>query len=86
MAGLRSLAGYLEKEHGLGSAWKRRELRGGGRGSARYGCFRCLRELLLNVARHAGADGAAAGSLRRDERQPSLAVPSPALERKENSR
>ena len=51
----------------------------------RAALFRCLRELLLNVARHAGAD-AAAVSLRRDERQPSLAVPSPGLERKENSR
>ena len=73
VAALHSLAGQLEKEHGLrvslvceGDCEVAEE-------GLRATLFRCLRELLLNVVRHAGTD-AAAVSLRRDRRELSLAV------------
>ncbi len=73
MAGLQWLAGKLEQEHGL-----RVRLESEGdcevpEEGLRATLFRCLRELLLNVSRHAGTD-AAVVSLRRDETQLSLAV------------
>ncbi len=73
VAGLRWLAGKLEQEHGL-----RVRLESEGdcevpEEGLRATLFRCLRELLLNVFRHAGTD-AAVVSLRRDETQLSLAV------------
>ena len=73
LAGLRWLAGKLETEHGL-----RVRLESEGDCEVpdeglRATLFRCLRELLLNVARHAGTD-AAVVSLARDETQLSLAV------------
>ena len=73
MAGLRWLAGKLETEHGL-----RVRLESEGDcevpdESLRATLFRCLRELLLNVCRHAGTD-AAVVSLRRDETGLSLTV------------
>ncbi len=73
MAGLRWLAGKLEQEQGLrvrldceGDCEVADE-------GLRTTLFRCLRELLLNVSRHAGTD-AAVVSLRRDETQLSLVV------------
>ena len=73
VAGLRWLAGKLETEHGL-----RVRLESEGDcevpdGVLRATLFRCLRELLFNVARHSGT-GAAVVSLARDETQLSLAV------------
>ena len=73
LAGLRWLAGKLETEHGL-----RVRLESEGDCEVpdeglRATLFRCLRELLLNVCRHAGTD-AAVVSLRRDETQLSLTV------------
>ena len=73
LAGLRWLAGKLEEEHGL-----RVRLESEGDCEVpdeglRATLFRCLRELLLNVCRHAGTD-AAVVSLRRDETKLSLAV------------
>ena len=73
VAGLRWLADQLEKEHGL-----RVSLESEGDCEVpdevlRTTLFRCLRELLLNVARHAGTH-AAVVSLRRDGTQLSLAV------------
>ena len=73
VAALHSLAGQLDKEHGLrvslvceGDCEVAEE-------GLRATLFRCLRELLLNVVRHAGTD-AAAVSLRRDGTGLSLAV------------
>ena len=73
VAGLRWLAGKLEQEHGL-----RVRLESEGdcevpEEGLRATLFRCLRELLLNVSRHAATD-AAVVSLRRDETQLSLVV------------
>ena len=73
VGGLEWLAGKLEQEHGLRV---RLECEGNcevADEGLRATLFRCLRELLLNVARHAGTD-AAVVSLRRDETQLSLAV------------
>ena len=73
VAGLQWLAGKLEQEHGLRV---RLECEGNcevADEGLRATLFRCLRELLLNIARHAGTD-AAVVSLRRDETQLSLAV------------
>ena len=73
VAGLRSLAGHLEEEHGLRVSLESQGDCEVADEDLRATLFRCLRELLLNVVRHAGTD-AAAVSLRRDERQLSLAV------------
>ena len=73
VGGLEWLAGKLEQEHGLRV---RLECEGNcevADEGLRATLFRCLRELLLNIARHAGTD-AAVVSLRRDETQLSLAV------------
>ena len=73
VAGLQGLAGQLETEHGLRV---RLETEGDcevADEDLRATLFRCLRELLLNVARHGGTD-AAVVSLRRDETRLSLAV------------
>ena len=73
LAGLQWLAGQLEQEHGL-----RVHLESEGDCEVsdeglRATLFRCLRELLLNVCRHAGTDKAVV-SLRRDETGLNLTV------------
>ena len=73
VAALHSLAGQLDKEHGLRVALECEGDCEVAEEGMRDTLFRCLRELLLNVVRHAGTD-AAAVSLRRDKTGLSLAV------------
>ena len=73
VAALHWLAELLEKEHGLRVSLECEGDCGVGEEGMRDTLFRCLRELLLNVVRHAGTN-AAAVSLRRDKTGLSLAV------------
>ena len=73
VAGLRWLAGQLEKKHGLRVSLECEGDCEVAEEGLRATLFRCLRELLLNVVRHAGTD-AAVVSLRRDRTGLSLAV------------
>ena len=73
VAALHWLAELLEKEHGLRVSLECEGDCEVAEEGLRATLFRCLRELLLNVVRHAGTD-AAAVSLRRDRTGLSLAV------------
>ena len=73
LAALRELAGKLEQEHGLRVSLETEGDCEVANEELRATLFRCLRELLMNVTRHAGTD-AAVISLRRDETGLSLVV------------